>query len=111
MRYPQAHAKVADLSTLFINFHHILNEYRPHQARESAMALMQSRLDQMRDETAAVRAQVDKTKRVLEGLTSIEVPHMPAALASRNSDDEDALEADESARDEELVDAADACLA
>ncbi|POR32629.1 Mediator of RNA polymerase II transcription subunit 7, partial [Tolypocladium paradoxum] len=53
-----AAAKTQDLRTLFINMHHILNEYRPHQARESAMELMQDHLDRTRAETVAIRTQV-----------------------------------------------------
>lgn len=69
-----ADAKVQDLRTLFINFHHILNEYRPHQARESAIALMQEHLDRTRTETMAIRAAVDRARRVLDGLGSLSVP-------------------------------------
>lgn len=68
-----AEDKVQDLRTLFINIHHILNEYRPHQARESAIEMMQDHLDRTRMETLAIRTQVDKAKRVLEGLGSLGV--------------------------------------
>jgi mediator of RNA polymerase II transcription subunit 7 len=76
-----AEAKMADLRTLFINMHHILNEYRPHQARESAIEMMQEHLDHTRAETVAIRTQVDKARRVLEGLGSLSVPETPAAKA------------------------------
>lgn len=66
--------KAADLQTILLNMHHGINEYRPHQARESLIQTMQSRLDRVRAETAAVNAVTDKARRVLEGLGSIEVP-------------------------------------
>ena len=59
---------------MLINFHHMINEYRPHQARESLIELMQSKLDQTRRETAAIRAAVDQARRALVGLGSIETP-------------------------------------
>lgn len=66
--------KAADIQNILINMHHGINEYRPHQARESLIQTMQARLDQVRAETAAVNAVTDKARRVLEGLGSIEVP-------------------------------------
>lgn len=66
--------KADDIETILINMHNGINEYRPHQARESLIQTMQNRLDQIRAETAAVNAVTDKAKRVLEGLGSIEAP-------------------------------------
>lgn len=66
-----AQAKVRDLNEIFINMHHLLNEYRPHQARESVIEMMQDHLDRTRTETVAIRTQVDRAKRVLEGLSSL----------------------------------------
>lgn len=67
--------KADDIETILINIHNAINEYRPHQARESLIETMQGRLDQIRSETAAVNAVTDKAKRVLEGLGSIEAPN------------------------------------
>lgn len=75
-----AEDKVQDLRTLFINMHHILNEYRPHQARESAIEMMQDHLYRTRNETLSIRTQVDKAKRVLEGLGSMGVGNSPAVV-------------------------------
>ena len=86
-----AAAKTQDLRTLFINVHHILNEYRPHQARESAIELMQDHLDRTRAETVAIRTQVDKARSVLEGLGSLGIAPSERASAEALSG-EDALD-------------------
>ncbi|KAI9150269.1 LOW QUALITY PROTEIN: Mediator of RNA polymerase II transcription subunit 7 [Paramyrothecium foliicola] len=83
-----AEAKMADLRTLFINMHHILNEYRPHQARESAIEMMQEHLDHTRAETVAIRTQVDKARRVLEGLGSLSVAPRPEGEAAVGNKEE-----------------------
>ncbi|KAI2633173.1 MED7-domain-containing protein [Hypomontagnella submonticulosa] len=68
-----AEQKTQDIRDLFINFHHLINEYRPHQARESLISMMQAQLDRTRAETNAIRDAKDKAERIMEGLGSLKV--------------------------------------
>lgn len=56
-------SKVDDLRNLFINAHHLLNLYRPHQARESLILMMEEQRDRTREEIR----QMDKVKADIEG--------------------------------------------
>ncbi|KAF9359946.1 Mediator of RNA polymerase II transcription subunit 7 [Mortierella sp. AD094] len=47
--------KVDQIRVIFINMHHILNEYRPHQARETLKLMMEDQLSRKKKETAALR--------------------------------------------------------
>lgn len=38
---PRRAEKIDDLSLLFVHIHHLLNEFRPHQARETLRVLME----------------------------------------------------------------------
>jgi mediator of RNA polymerase II transcription subunit 7 len=60
----QFESKLADLHNLFINAHHLLNLYRPHQARESLILMMEEQLDRTRDEID----EIDRTKLRIESL-------------------------------------------
>ncbi|CAG8897160.1 unnamed protein product [Penicillium egyptiacum] len=60
----QFESKVEDLRNLFINAHHLLNLYRPHQARESLIMMMEEQLNHSREEMK----QLDKVKAEVEGV-------------------------------------------
>ena len=69
----QYEEKVQDLRTLFINFHHLLNEYRPHQARESLILMMQDQLEKSRKETQGIREVKERVEGVIEGLGKLKL--------------------------------------
>ncbi|KAL1955719.1 hypothetical protein VTO42DRAFT_8191 [Malbranchea cinnamomea] len=54
--------KLADIRNLFINAHHLLNLYRPHQARESLISMMEEQLQRTKDEIR----EMDKVKERVE---------------------------------------------
>jgi mediator of RNA polymerase II transcription subunit 7 len=61
-----------------VNFHHLINEYRPHQARESLIQMMQAQLDRTRAETNAIRDVKEKVEQMLEGLGSLNMDESSA---------------------------------
>ncbi|KAG0092447.1 Mediator of RNA polymerase II transcription subunit 7 [Podila epicladia] len=64
-------AKVDQIRLIFINMHHILNEYRPHQARETMRLMMQEQLDKKKRETTAMRKTCADLKKQLAALRSL----------------------------------------
>ncbi|KAL1305557.1 hypothetical protein AAFC00_007164 [Neodothiora populina] len=51
----QAPECTEDLQTIFFNIHDLINRYRPHQARESLILMMEEQLEKIKSETARVQ--------------------------------------------------------
>jgi len=52
--------KTQDIQLLFITMHHLINELRPHQARESIRVLMQSQKRQRLETNARLHKQIER---------------------------------------------------
>lgn len=57
-----------EIRKTFEEAHHIINEYRPHQARETLLLMMEDQIKQFREETERIRRSVAKTREVMESL-------------------------------------------
>jgi mediator of RNA polymerase II transcription subunit 7 len=57
--------KLKDIVNLVSNVHALVNEYRPHQARETLVHMMQDQVDRKRAEVMAVRQMKDKVAAAL----------------------------------------------
>jgi mediator of RNA polymerase II transcription subunit 7 len=62
---PQRDEKIKDILTLVANVHALVNEYRPHQARETLVHMMQDQVDRKRAEVEAVKQMKEKVAAAL----------------------------------------------
>lgn len=46
--------KIDNMRAILINMHHLLNEYRPHQSRESLIFLLQTQIDKRKQEVVEI---------------------------------------------------------
>ncbi|KAI5371069.1 Putative mediator complex, subunit Med7 [Septoria linicola] len=65
--------RVSDLQAIMFNMHSLINQYRPHQARESLIMLMEDRVARMRAEIRGVEEGKERVGKLLEGMKSSEV--------------------------------------
>lgn len=60
--------KIDHFNALFFNAHHLINEYRPHQARETIILLMEERLERQKLEIEMIRKTKAKAEQLLASL-------------------------------------------
>ncbi|TQS34765.1 hypothetical protein Golomagni_04841 [Golovinomyces magnicellulatus] len=78
--------KVQDIRTLSINFHHLLNEYRPHQARETLILMMREQLETRKAEIRGIKECQEKVELILEDLGKIEATEEPSTVIEKDTD-------------------------
>ena len=59
-----------EIRNTFEKIHGIINEYRPHQARESLVLMMEDQIQQLKKETKRVQSTVGKAEELMEKLGS-----------------------------------------
>ena len=56
------------MHAVFQEIYKVINGYRPHQARETLILMMEEQLEMVRGETRSVRESVERARGVMEGL-------------------------------------------
>ncbi|XP_041473735.1 mediator of RNA polymerase II transcription subunit 7-A-like [Lytechinus variegatus] len=64
---PRREEKLDDMNLLFIHMHHLINEFRPHQARETLRVMMEVQKRQRLDTAERFQKHLEKVTEILQG--------------------------------------------
>lgn len=84
-KFPQ---KVEDIRIILINMHHLLNEYRPHQSRDSLILLMEDQIQRVQEEIRSIKASNDKIRGDISSLAE-KFSSMDCTVSTGNGDSVD----------------------
>ena len=72
---PKRDEKIEDINLLFIHMHHLINEFRPHQARETLRVMLMVQKRKRTQFTAKFKEQLEKVEGIIqEAIDSLPEP-------------------------------------
>ena len=72
---PKRDEKIEDINLLFIHMHHLINEFRPHQARETLRVMLMVQKRKRTQFTAKFKEQLEKVEAIIqEAIESLPEP-------------------------------------
>ncbi|KAK4634610.1 hypothetical protein CLAFUW4_01548 [Fulvia fulva] len=69
--------KVKDIHTIAMNIHELINQYRPHQARETLIMMLEERVDKMKKESQDIDQAKAKVVKLLQDIQDMQRTHAP----------------------------------
>ena len=79
------HQSAEDLQTICFNIHDLINRYRPHQARESLLLMMEDRADALRAEMKLIESGKDKVEELQTKIQGFTAHHIDADSGSEGA--------------------------
>ena len=58
--------KLDEVELLFLNMHNLINAFRPHQARETVIQMLETQVQERRDAARDIRRTIDESRRAVE---------------------------------------------
>ncbi|TPX36204.1 hypothetical protein SmJEL517_g01529 [Synchytrium microbalum] len=72
VRHPKDYAvKVADIHTVLQNMHHLINDYRPHQARDTLQLMEERQIRRRKATTEEINRACDEVQTILDSCKSL----------------------------------------
>lgn len=72
-----------------LNMHHLINEYRPHQSRESLIKIMEEQLARRTAETEEIEATNNTTRQMLDKYRNLTSPQVEEVKTTSNGHTQD----------------------